>query len=217
MDISSIFQTWLNVLTKPGEEVFTAEREKSSATLKTASHLVWMILASVISALLGTLQAQIFSSPLGGVGQIMEMLPTELQGELGPITETDTPGGSFLNLSIIIFGPITFLIGVGIYHVVASVLGGRGQFGRYAYLYATFGAPIIIVGSILGFLPAVGGCLGGILGIYQVVLNYFALKVEYELSQGRAIVVVVAPLLVGLALAACLAIALVGMVASVSQ
>ena len=215
MDISSIFQTWLNVLTKPGEEVFTAEREKSSATLKTA--LVWMILASVISALLGTLQAQIFSSPLGGVGQIMEMLPTELQGELGPITETDTPGGSFLNLSIIIFGPITFLIGVGIYHVVASVLGGRGQFGRYAYLYATFGAPIIIVGSILGFLPAVGGCLGGILGIYQVVLNYFALKVEYELSQGRAIVVVVAPLLVGLALAACLAIALVGMVASVSQ
>ena len=215
MDLNSIFQTWLNVLTKPGEEVFTAEREKSSATLKTA--LLWMILASVISALLGTLQAQIFSSPLGGVGQIMEMLPTELQGELGPITETDTPGGSFLNLSIIIFGPITFLIGVGIYHVVASVLGGRGQFGRYAYLYATFGAPIIIVGSILGFLPAVGGCLGGILGIYQVVLNYFALKVEYELSQGRAIVVVVAPLLVGMALAACLAIALVGMVASTFQ
>ena len=215
MDISSIFQTWLNVLTKPGEEIFAAEREKSSATLKTA--LVWMILASLIAALLGTLQAQIFSSPLGGVGQIMEMLPTELQGELGPITETDTPGGSFLNLSIIIFGPITFLIGVGIYHVVASVLGGRGQFGRYAYLYATFGAPIIIVGSILGFLPAVGGCLGGILGIYQVVLNYFALKVEYELSQGRAIVVVVAPLLVGMALAACLAIALVGMVASAFQ
>ena len=215
MDISSIFQTWLNVLTKPGEEVFTAEREKSSATLKTA--LVWMIMASVIAALLGTLQAQIFSSPLGGVGQIMEMLPTELQGELGPITETDTPGGSFLNLSIIIFGPITFLIGVGIYHIVASVLGGRGQFGRYAYLYATFGAPIVIAGSILGFLPAVGGCLGGILGIYQIVLNYFALKVEYELSQGRAIVVVVAPLLVGLALAACLAIALVGMVASVMQ
>ena len=215
MDFNSIFQTWLNVLTKPGEEVFTAEREKASATLKTA--LVWMILASVISALLGTLQAQIFSSPLGGISQVMEMLPAELQGEIGPISETDTPGGSFLNLSIIIFGPITFLIGVGIYHVVASVLGGRGQFGRYAYLYATFGAPIIIVGSILGFLPAVGGCLAGILGIYQVVLNYFALKVEYELSQGRAIVVVVAPLLVGMALAACLAIALVGMLASQMQ
>ena len=215
MDISSIFQTWVNVLTKPGEEVFAAERENASATLKTA--LVWMILASVIAALLGTLQAQIFSSPLGGVGQIMEMLPAELQGEYAPITESDSSGGSFFNLLLIIFGPITFLIGVGIYHIVASVLGGRGQFGRYAYLYATFGAPIVIVGSILGFLPAVGGCLGGILGIYQVVLNYFALKVEYELSQGRAIVVVVAPLLVGLALAACLAIALVGMVASAFQ
>ena len=176
-----------------------------------------MILASVIAALLGTLQAQIFSSPLGGISQVMEMLPAELQGEIGPITEIDSSGGSFFNLLIIIFGPITFLIGVGIYHIVASVLGGRGQFGRYAYLYATFGAPIVIAGSILGFLPAVGGCLGGILGIYQIVLNYFALKVEYELSQGRAIVVVVAPLLVGLALAACLAIALVGMVASVMQ
>ena len=215
MDFNSIFQTWVNVLTKPGEEVFTAEREKSSATLKTA--LIWMILASVVSALLGTLQAQIFSSSLGGVGQIMEMLPTELQGELGPISEADAPGGSLFNLSIIVFGPITFLIGVGIYHVVASVLGGRGQFGRYAYLSATFGAPIVIVGSILGFLPAVGGCLGALLGIYQVVLNYFALKVEYQLSQGRAVVAVVAPLLVGLVLVACLAITVVGLLASLMQ
>ena len=66
MDFSSIFQTWVNVLTKPGEEVFAAEREKDSATLKTA--LVWMILASVIAALLGTLQARdFFVSHLGGI------------------------------------------------------------------------------------------------------------------------------------------------------
>ncbi len=215
MDVNSIFQTWVNVLTKPGEEVFTAEREKSSAKLKTA--LIWMILASVISALLGTLQSQIFSSQFGGFGQIMDMLPTELQGEYAPIAEADSPVGTFLNFSVVIVGPIFFLLGVGIYHIIASVLGGRGQFGRYAYLYATFGAPIVIVGSILGFLPAVGGCLSALLGIYQIVLNYFALKVEYQLSQGRAIVVVVAPLLVGLALVACLAFALVGMFASAMQ
>ena len=215
MDFSSIFQTWVNVLTKPGEEVFAAEREKDSATLKTA--LVWMILASVITALLGMLQAQIFSAPFGGVGQVLEMLPAELQGEYGPITETDSSGGTFLNLSLIILGPIFFLLGVGIYHVIASVLGGRGQYGRLAYLSATFSAPLIIVGSLLGFLPAVGGCLGVILGIYPFVLNYFAIKVEYGLSKGRAIVVVVAPLLVGLALAACLAIAVVGMLASLTQ
>lgn len=215
MDLNSIFQTWLNVLTKPGEEVFTAEREKASATLKTA--LVWIILASVISALLGTLQAQIFSSPFGGISQVMEMLPAELQGEFGPISETDSSGGSFLNFSLIIFGPIFFLLGVGIYHVIASVLGGRGQYGRYAYLSASFGAPLIIVGSILGFLPAVGGCLGAILAIYQIVLSYFAIKVEYGLSKGRAIVVVIAPILVGIALAACLGIALFGMLASQMQ
>ena len=66
MDFSSIFQTWLNVLTKPGEEVFAAEREKDSATLKTA--LVWIILASVIAALLATLRARdILVSQFGGI------------------------------------------------------------------------------------------------------------------------------------------------------
>ena len=29
MDIQSIYQTWVKVLTKPGEEIFAAEREKS--------------------------------------------------------------------------------------------------------------------------------------------------------------------------------------------
>ena len=208
MDFQSIFQTWVNVLTKPGEEVFAAERGKTSATLSTA--LLWIIAASVVTAVLGALQSSIYSSPMGGFGQIVDMLPSDLQGEFRTIAETGASGGAAFNFAVIFLGPIFFLFGVGIYHLIATVLGGRGQYGRYAYLTATFSAPLMIVGSILGFIPVLGGCLSLILGIYQFVLTYFAVKVEYGLSQGRAIVVVIVPLLAGLILAVCLMTVVIG-------
>ncbi|MCY3707614.1 MAG: Yip1 family protein [Caldilineaceae bacterium] len=213
MDLQSILQTWINVLTKPGEEVFAAEREKTSATLSTA--LVWMILAAVVTALLGLLQAQILGSAMGGMGQIVDLLPSELQGEFGTIAESSATEWTGFSLLSIIFLPLFFLIGVGVYHLIATVLGGRGQYGRYAYLTATYSAPLMIVGSVLGFVPVLGGCLNLILGIYQFVLTYYAVKVEYGLSQGRAVVVVVIPLLAGLVLAVCLATVVVGTLVAV--
>ena len=215
MDLQSILQTWINVLTKPGEEVFAAEREKSSATLSTA--LLWIIAASVITALLGALQATIYSSPMGGFGQIVDLLPAELQNELGTAEEAEASGGAAFNFALIIFGPIFFLIGVGVYHLIATVLGGRGQYGRYAYLSATYSAPLMIVGSVLGFIPVLGGCLSLILGIYQFVLTYYAVKVEYRLSQGRAIVVVVIPVVAGVVLAICLVTVFLGTMVAVFQ
>ena len=215
MDLQSILQTWINVLTKPGEEVFAAEREKSSATLSTA--LLWIIAASVITALLGALQATIYSSPMGGFGQIMDLLPADLQNEFGTAEEEGAPGGAAFNFAVIIFGPLFFLIGAGIYHLIASVLGGRGQYGRYVYLTATYSAPLMIVGSVLGFIPVLGGCLSLILAIYQFVLTYYAVKVEYGLSQGRAIVVVVIPVVAGLALVVCLVTVVLGTMVAVFQ
>lgn len=215
MDFQSIFQTWINVLTRPGEEVLAAEREKTSATLSTG--VTWIVAASVIAALLGALQSSLYSSPLGGFGQIVDMLPTDLQAGFETVADTGASGGVAFNFASIILGPLFFLIGVGIYHLIATVLGGRGQYGRYAYLTATFSAPLMIVGSILSFIPALGGCLSLILGIYQFVLTYFAVKVEYGLSQGRAIVVVVIPLLAGILLAICLVAVVISALAAVIQ
>ncbi len=214
MDIQSIYQTWLKVLTKPGEEIFAAEREKSSATLSTA--LLWVFAASVIAALLGVLQSRIFSTAMGGFDQVLELMPPEFQDEIGSSVSDGTPGGPAFSISFIFFGPLLFLIGTGIYHVLASLLGGRGgQYGRYAYLYSTFSAPLMIITSILGFIPVLGGCVSAILGVYQIVLAYYATKVEYGLTQGRAIIVVVAPLLLGLFLVACLAIVAFGAIISI--
>ena len=203
MDIRSILQTWLNALTKPGEAFFAAEREKSSAALSNA--LLWVFAASVISALLGVLQSSILSSAMGVFDQVMELLPSELQDEITTSEENGSAVGPTFSLSYIVFGPVLFLIGTGIYHVLASLLGGRGgQYGRYTYLYSTFSAPLMILTSILGFIPVIGGIIGFVLGVYQMVLAYFATKVEYSLTKGRAIIVVVASVLFGMLLAACL-------------
>ena len=215
MDFSSIFQTWVKVLTSPGEEVFVAEREKSSATLRTA--LVWVFLASVIAAILGVLQSLVFSSAMGSMGQIARLLPAELQGGFEEMSQTGATGGTFGSLALIIVGPIGFLIVVGIFHVTASILGGHGQYGRYAYLSATFNAPLVIVSSLLAFVPIAGSCLGLSLAIYQFVLAYFAIKVEYGLSQGRAIVAVVAPVLILLVLVGCIVVVAVGAIMSAFQ
>ncbi len=213
MNIQLIFQTWLNALTKPGEEFFVAEREKSSATLSTA--LLWVIVASVIAALLGVLQSSIFSSEMGGLDQVLEMLPTDIQDEIATSAGDGAPGAPTFSLSYIVFGPILFLIGTGIYHVLASLLGGQGgQYGRFAYLYSTFSVPLMIASAVLGFIPMLGACVSVILGIYQIVLAYHATKVEYSLTQGRAIIVVVAPILFGILLVACLAIVAFGAIIS---
>ncbi|MCY4080422.1 MAG: Yip1 family protein [Caldilineaceae bacterium] len=213
MDIQLIFRTWVNALTQPGEEFFAAQRENASATLSTA--LKWIIAASIIAALLGALRSSIFSSTMGGLDQFVDLLPPEVQDEFGTDVETDASGGPAFSFAYIILGPISFLIGVGIYHLIATILGGRGQYGRYSYLYSTFAAPLMIATSILGFIPVLGGCVSAILGIYQIVLAYYATKVEYNLSQGRAIIVVVAPILAGLLLAICITVVALGAILSI--
>ena len=213
MDIQLIFRTWVNALTKPGEDFFAAERQNPSATLSTA--LTWIIAASVIAALLNALRSSLFSSTMGGFEQFMDLLPPDMQSDFGPIDVPGDAGGTAFSFAYIILGPVSFLIGVGIYHLIARILGGSGQFGRYTYLYSTFAAPIMIGTSVLGFIPVLGGCVSAILAIYQLVLAYYATKVEYSLTEGRAIIVVAAPLLAGLFLAACLVIFALGAILSV--
>lgn len=203
MNFGSMFQTWMKVLTSPGADVFLAEREKPAATLTTG--LVWIILAALVTALLGLLQTQLNASSLGGLAEMVGLMPPDLRGYMEMIVNNDSLISNASLFSIIIT-PLFFIIGVGFLHLVASVLGGRGQFGRYAYLNATYAAPLAMISALLGFVPVVGGCLGGILTIYGWVLTYFATKVEYGLSDGRAIVVVLAPILAVFVLVLCVAV-----------
>lgn len=206
MDFAGMIQTWIRVLSSPNEESFVREQESPNATLATA--LIWTVIAAVVTAVLGFIQSLLFASSAAGMLGMIEMmdLPPESRGVIDQMMGS----GLFVGasgagaLAGILITPIAFLIGVGIIHLIASVLGGKGDFGRYAYLSAAISAPIGIVNAFLAFIPVVGGCVGFLLLIYSIVLNYFAIKVSYSLSSGRAIAVILIPLVVGLAAVLCI-------------
>ena len=215
MDFAAIFQTWVNVLTHPNEQTFESEKESPNATLQTA--LIWIVGAAVVTAILGFLQSVIFRGvATSSMQQFMNM--ADLPPEASQMMNVFTTGGAGAIMSGaggflgIILTPIFFMIGVGIFHLIAKLLGGQGQFDKYAYLLAAFQAPISIATAVLAFVPVLGGCIGALISIYSLVLAYFATKVNYGLTSGRAIVVVLVPLIVFFLLVICMGTLIAGLV-----
>lgn len=204
IDLRSMFQTWVKVLTNPGAGVFEAERLKPSATLTTA--IIWMVLAGAATTLLDLFHSQLYSSPLGSMWPLSGQMSSEFFAAMEEVQDRS----QLQILSDFVTAPVIFIISVGVQHLIASQLGmdrirlepsGENRFakfGRYAYLNATFTAPVSIVSSLLSFVPLLNCLIIPVLAIYSVVLAYFATRVEYELSRGRAIVVIfVATLIIG--------------------
>lgn len=191
MNIGAAIESWSNILFHPGEAAFVEERQKAQATLTTA--LIWSLLAAIVSGILGWLSLRTLLTTDGGLEQLWTTLdiPPEMQTQIQTMLESGMMGGSGV-LSIVI-SPLLFLIGVGILYLIARLLGGTGTFGRYAYLIATFQAPITILNAVLNFIPVAGACLSLAFSIYGIVLTYFATKVEHNLSSGRALTAVLIP------------------------
>ncbi|MBI3957959.1 MAG: YIP1 family protein [Chloroflexi bacterium] len=219
MDFAGMFQTWIRVLTGPGEEVFEREKASPNATLQTA--LIWTVLAAVVTAVLGFIQSLLFRSTAQGMLGFIDQM--DLPPESAALIEQMMAGGAFAGLSGvgaflgIILSPIFFLIGVGIIHLIANILGGQGDFSRFAYLAAAIQAPISIVSAFLGFIPAIGGCVVFLLSIYSLILYYFAVKVAYQLSSGRAIAVVLIPVAIVIGLALCIGFAIAAFAVSLGS
>jgi hypothetical protein len=179
MDFNAALQTWIAAVTRPGTEFFEQESTKPEANLTTA--IIWVVIAGVVSAIFGAI-----AGLTGATGTI----------PMGGIT-------GFAAVANIVLMPIFFLIGAGILHLIATVLGGKGDYGRYAYLLATFYVPLSIVASVISIIPVLGGCVAMLLSLYEIVLAFFATKVNYRLTDGKAIAVVLAPVILVVLLAFC--------------
>ncbi len=199
MDFAAMFQTWMNVLTKPGEATFEAERHQPQANLTTA--MIWIVIAAVVLAI-GNAISTLIGSLIGGGASTMQMLlsqadlPPEVAAQLSASAATGAGGivGAFCGA--LILAPIFFLIGSGIYFLVAKLFGGTGTFEEQTYLLAAVAAPITIVSGVVGIVPFLGGCVSFLLAIYQLVLSYFAIKVSHGLTSGKAVAVVLIPVLI---------------------
>lgn len=215
MNLSDVWQTWLKATTSPNDATFEELRRRPDATVTTA--IIWMAIYGAISAVIGVIGGFMAMSTMSSmIPQLisqLELSPAEA-AQLEQMFRMFTGGGTglvgFASLANIVVAPLFFLIGVGIYHLIARVLGGSGDFGRFAYLNASFAAPLGILTTLIGLVPLVG-CISFLISIYSLVLVYFTVKVEHQLSSGRAIMVVLIPLLIVLVLMACFIFTLIGM------
>lgn len=222
MNFADMWQTWIKATTSPNDATFEELRRKSDANVTTA--IIWMAFYGAVSAVAGVISGLMFAGAMSTtVPAILEqanLSPAEA-AQIEPILNTLTGGGAMgaaglASLANIITVPLFFLISVGIYFLIARVLGGSGDFGRYAYLNAAFAAPLGILTTLLGMVPFVG-CITPLISLYSLVLVYFATKTEHQMSSGRAIWVVLLPVLVAIGLMMCLILGVFGLVASLQN
>lgn len=214
MDVNTTLQTWINVLTHPSEATFAEEQTKAQATFTTA--ILWMVITGVVSGILGWLSFTLLGGAGGMVAMIDQMnLPPEVTAQMRQMLASGVLGGA--GFSAIITTPLFFFIGAAILYLIGRMLGGNGDLGRYSYLLASFQAPIGILSALLSLVPVLGGCIGGILAIYSLVLTYFATKVGLNLSSGRAIAVILIPVILVFLLILCFVFVLAGLLFSVQN
>ena len=221
MNFSDMWQTWLKASTSPSDATFADLRQKPDANVTAA--VIWMAIYGVIAAIAGLVSAFVFAGTMQGalpsVLQQLNLSPEEMaqvEQALRFLPGNMMAGAGLASLGNIIWVPVWFLIGVGIYHLLAKLLGGTGEYGRFAYLSAAFSAPLGIVTTLLSLVPLVS-CVTPLIGIYSLVLSYFAIKAEHQLSSGRAIMVILIPLFVVLILMGCFFFGLIGLFASLQS
>ena len=173
-----IFGLWLKVF-KMDEPFFAAEAPRAS----NGNTLLALLIYAVVAVIFSFLQRAIGS------------VPAFMQKYLGNSARTDTP--ICVPFIVLVAVPLGFYIGMGIYHLLAKLFGARGEgsFTTLAYLVSLFYIPLGIVSTALSLIPCLGSLLSLAVSIFIIVLMVRVIKVNYQLSTGRAVWVYFAPLL----------------------
>jgi hypothetical protein len=88
---------------------------------------------------------------------------------------------------------VAFFIENILFYIFAKLLGGKGSFKEQFYLIALFTAPLIVM-SILGSLPFVGGIIYVLLLLYSLYPLTVAIREAQQISTVKAILVWFIPL-----------------------
>ena len=101
-----------------------------------------------------------------------------------------------LPLVLLVVVPLGYYIGIGLMHLGARIFGGKGSSTTLAYLTSLFYLPLGMVIVLLNLIPILGGIIGIGLGIYDIMLTVRVIKVNYQLTTGRAVGAYFVPTLV---------------------
>ena len=200
--IRQLPRQYIRVLTKPGAATFAAEQGKA------AWNIVWVQILAV------TILTVLF-----GFAYVNLTLPTLFNAQNLPAASLNTLRSSFnvLPFAYIVLTPLGLFISLGIYHLIAKAFGGTGTFLAYMYSYFLFYVPLVIVILLLTLIPFVGSILGGLVAIYNIVLQIFMTMAVHRLRGGRATFAVLLLPIIGIVLAIIGGIILVAIVVSTLQ
>ena len=180
----SIFQIWINALTKPNE--MTYRDIAASPNAKATTAYLWVFISLFVTYVFTFLvegstlrdrltQSGVSTDRLGGgvVGVVVALIC------VAPI--------------LAVIGTLFFAIGVAIVQWIAKMFGGKGTFDQMAYTFAAISVPYSLVSSVfilLSAIPYVGLCFRiilGLAGIYILVLEILAVKGVNQFGIGAAI------------------------------
>jgi hypothetical protein len=194
-DIQSLFQSWLNALTKPNVTTYEAEIPRANWT----STLVGLAIVALVSALVALLS-------LGASRAMLDQFTPFLQQQdpnFDPNMLNQYYGGTGIGAAVWAFiGTfITFFLGAGVLWLAARMLGGTGSdFMTHSYLLSLSYTPTRVIAAVLGIIPVVGGLVGLVLYFYQLYLAGLSMQASQRMQSGRAQMAAFLPSIVGIVL-----------------
>jgi hypothetical protein len=172
---------YIRVVTKPSTGVFAEEQGKAAWNIVWTQLIGLAILTSLLT--IGIINVSLSTNPTA----------RESFGAIGAAS------GIFAIL-FLIFIPIGFFIGTGIYHLIAKAFGGRGTYLTYCYCYLLFAVPLGIISGVLGLIPFVGSFASIAISVYQIVLQVYMTMAVHRLSGGKATLAVLILPIIGVVL-----------------
>jgi len=199
MDFGAMFGLWQTVLTKPNETI-AAEAKKTNVGFGDGLMLLG-VAAAIVSV----------------IGGIVNIIMQSIGGALGIGLGTSSVGRVGVDIvASVIAIPVNFIIiiiasfvALAIYHVIASVLGGKSDLGRAYYMIQVVESALLAA-SILTYIPCAGMFIGLALGLYGLYLLTMMFNATYAFnSTFKAALVWAIPMAIVIVLAV-IAIAILG-------
>jgi hypothetical protein len=184
-NIGEWFNIWRRALTQPSAATFEQLERHPQVTMLNA--LIWDAIAGAIGGFLGGIIAM--ATRDAGVGNIFT---SALLGAL--------------------LGVIGLLVYALIVYAIARAQGGTGTFEIQVALLGTFIPPLLLITTLLGQIPILGGTVGFLLAIYQIYLYIVATQAAQNITLGKAVIAVLLP---SLLILCCLIAAALGLLAAI--
>jgi len=194
-DIQSLFQSWMNALTKPNVATYEAEIPRANWT----SVLVGLAIVGLVSALVALLS-------IGASRAMIDQFTPFFQQQdpnFDPNMLNQFYGGTGIGSAIWAFiGTfITFFLGAGVLWLAARMLGGTGSdFMTHSHLLSLSYTPTRVIAAVIGIIPVIGGLIGLVLYFYQLYLAGLSMQASQRMQPGRAQMAAFLPTIIGIVL-----------------